>query len=525
MVLIIFLFELIFIYRHYLSTKLQGSEGNHVTQKQGGDIMMPKALWMLLLVATTTSTAFAEKDILIKLKPGAASQMAVLEAISQNGRVENLDGDWIHLMSTQDIDLKSFKNKLQNNAWVEYAQPNYKINLMEDYQATSAQLRAAAVKILEDSNANPPIKDNPEIPNSPASATGLDPLISKQWGMNDIGGVDTWKSFRGNSDMIVAVIDTGVDYTHEDLLPNMWRNPGEEGLDANGKNKATNGLDDDQNGYADDIVGWDFVSNDNKPYDLAVDPMQLLAGGGNPGHGTHCAGNVGARGGNNIGISGVAPGIKMMALRFISEKGAGTTAEAIKSIRYAVDNGARVLSNSWGSEGEDPNDGAENKALRDAIQYCQDKGALFVAAAGNGHKGVGYNNDSDSKPAYPASYDHDAIVSVAALDSTDKLGTFSNWGYRTVDIGAPGVKVFSTTVGGNYSDTVLDMFGYTVYWDGTSMATPHVAGAAALYWSAHPNQTWQDVKAALLSTAKPIPVLNGKVSSNGKLNLKSLMAR
>lgn len=486
--------------------------------------MMPKALWMLLFVASAVNTAHAERDLIIKLKPGAATQMAVLETFSKTGKVETLGGDWIHVISKQDIDLKSINNKLQNNPWVEYAQPNYKINLLENYKANSPELRAAAIKILDDAETKPPIKDNPEIPKAPTSASGVDPLISKQWGMNDIGGLDIWKSFRGNQDMVVAVIDTGVDYTHEDLLPNMWRNPGEAGVDANGKDKSTNGIDDDNNGYVDDIVGWDFVSNDNKPYDLAVDPMQLLAGGGNPGHGTHCAGNVGARGSNNIGISGVAPDVKIMALRFISEKGAGTTAEAVKAIRYAVDNGAKVLSNSWGSEGEDPEDRDGNKILKETIQYCQDKGVLFIAAAGNGHKGVGYNNDTDAKPALPASYDHDIIMSVAALDSQDKLGSFSNWGAKTVDIGAPGVKVFSTTVGSNYTDTVLDMFGYTVYWDGTSMATPHVAGAAALYWSAHPNQTWQDVKNALLTSAKPIPSLNGKVSSNGKLNLISLMA-
>jgi subtilisin family serine protease len=486
--------------------------------------MMPKALWMLFLSASMSTVAQADKDILVKLKPGAASQIAVLEAFSQNGKVENLGGDWIHVMSTQDINLKAFNNKLQNNPWVEYTQPNYKIKLMENYKATDTRVRAAAVKILEDSSGKPPMKDNPEIPKEPTNATGTDPLINRQWGMNDIGGIDIWKTFRGNKDMIVAVLDTGVDYTHEDLNPNMWRNPGETGLDVNGKDKSANGIDDDNNGYIDDIVGWDFVSNDNKPFDLAVDPMQLLAGGGNPGHGTHCAGNVGAKGNNNLGVSGVAPEIKMMGLRFISEKGAGTTAAAIKSIRYAVDNGAKVLSNSWGSEGEDPNDKSENQALKDAIQYCQEKGALFIAAAGNGHRGVGYNNDTDSKPAYPASYEHDIVVSVAALDSSDKLGSFSNWGAKTVDIGAPGVQVFATTVGNNYSDTVLDMFGYTVYWDGTSMATPHVAGAAALYWSAHPEKTWSEVKEALLKSAKAIPVLNGKVSSNGKLNLKNLMA-
>ncbi|MEN0058019.1 MAG: S8 family serine peptidase, partial [Bdellovibrio sp.] len=212
----------------------------------------------------------------------------------------------------------------------------------------------------------------------------------------------------------------------------------------------------------------------------------------------------------------------IMSLRFITEKGQGTTADAIKAIRYAVDNGAKVLNNSWGSEGEDE-DSAGNQALKDAIQYAQDNGVLFVAAAGNGHKGVGYDNDTDKAPAYPASYNHDIIISVAALDSHNQLGSFSNWGAQTVDLGAPGVKVFSTVVEQNYSDVVIDKLGFKATWDGTSMAAPHVAGAAALYWSLHPQKTWQEVKAAILGSAQKIPALENKVVSNGKLDVGALI--
>jgi thermitase len=351
---------------------------------------------------------------------------------------------------------------------------------------------------------------------------GADPEFSKQWGMADIGAQEAWTKTKGSEEMVVAVIDTGVDYTHEDLLPNMWRNPGEAGQDSQGRDKSSNGLDDDNNGYVDDVVGWDFVSNDNKPYDLAVDPLDLLAGGGNPGHGTHCAGNVAARGDNGKGIAGVAPNVKIMGIRFISEEGMGTTAAAIKSIRYAVDNGARVLSNSWGSEGEDTAS-PENKALRESVQYAENKGVLFIAAAGNGHSGKGYNNDTDPSPAFPASYEYDNVVSVAALDSRNALGSFSNWGVKTVDIGAPGVVVFSTTVGGTYSDVILDKYGFRVTWDGTSMACPHVAGAAALYWSLNPTKNFREVKEALIRSAKAIPSLRGKVVSDGKLDVKNLI--
>jgi subtilisin family serine protease len=225
---------------------------------------------------------------------------------------------------------------------------------------------------------------------------------------------------KSNIGGIIAVIDTGVDYTHEDLVDNIWKNPGETGTDSQGRDKSTNGLDDDNNGFIDDVVGWDFASNDNKPFDLSVPPTDLLFGGGNPGHGTHVSGCVAARSYNGKGVVGVADNnIKIMALRFLTEKGQGTTADAIKAIRYAVDNGALVSNNSWGSEGEDPAESTENKALRDAIAYSESKGSLFIAAAGNGHNGVGYNNDTDSRPGYPASYPDDIIISVAAIDKNE----------------------------------------------------------------------------------------------------------
>ncbi|MEK7355528.1 MAG: S8 family peptidase, partial [Bdellovibrionota bacterium] len=242
-------------------------------------------------------------------------------------------------------------------------------------------------------------------------------------------------------------------------------------------------------------------------------------------HGTHCAGNVAAVANNGKGVVGVAPDAKIMSLRFLSEEGMGDTAGAIKAIDYAVKMGAKVLSNSWGSEGEDSAEEKENKALRDSIQRAEDAGVLFVAAAGNGHQGVGYDNDTDAKPAYPASYDHDSIISVAAIDVDDKFGSFSNWGRRTVDIAAPGVKVFSTTVGGLYSDMVIDLFGIQASWDGTSMACPHVAGAAAAFWSKHPTYTLKEVKKAILDSAAPIAVAKGKLVTEGKLDFDALMKK
>lgn len=469
--------------------------------------MKKMALYVGFAILTFSFGANAQKkqDLLIKLAPGVA------ELQMQGVKTERLTESWVRVQAPTRMNLHS----LERNPAIEYIQPNYKIVLMEDYTIQDPLRKAAFGKMFA---RNPQLRsaakvDNPNIPDAPQPTTGADPLFPQQWGMLDIGVADAWKTTKGNPDFVVAVIDTGVDYTHEDLLPNLWRNS---------KEIPNNNLDDDNNGYVDDSIGWDFVSNDNKPFDLAVDPLEILFKGGNPGHGTHCAGNVAARGDNGKGVAGVAPNVKIMSLRFISEKGQGTTADAIKAIRYAVDNGAKVMSNSWGSEGEEPGS-PENQALRDAVQYAQDKGVLFIAAAGNGHKGVGYDNDTDKAPAYPASYPHDIIISVAALDVNNNLGSFSNWGSKSVDIGAPGVKVFSTVIEQGYTDTVIDKFGIKATWDGTSMATPHVAGAAALYWSANPEKSWQDVKAAILGSAKKINSLANKSVSGGKLDVKALV--
>lgn len=487
--------------------------------------IMTIALLAISSLCFAASLHQANQQLLVKYANGALKNSKT--AMSAHGlatKVEALTDNWA-LVETANI--KSLTTTLNEDPNVEYVQPNYAVHTLEDYRIQDPLRRAAFAKGFARMNlpAVMDIPDNLPIPAAPAPTTGADPLVGNQWGMKNIGAIEAWKSFQGTSDFIVAVIDTGVDYTHEDLLPNMWRNAGETGVDSNGKDKATNGIDDDGNGFVDDVVGWDFKSNDNKPYDLTTKWQELLTSGGNPGHGTHCAGNVAGRGGNGKGISGVAPNVKIMALRFLGEKGGGTTADAIKAVKYAVDNGAKVLSNSWGSEGEDPNEGAENKALRDIIQYSQDHGTLFVAAAGNGHQGKGYDNDSDAKPGYPASYANENIVSVAALDVNDQLGGFSNWGAKTVDIGAPGVNVFSTMVGNKYSDKVLDVGGFEVNWDGTSMATPHVAGAAALYWSKHPTKTWHEVRDAILTSAKKIPALSRKVTTEGKLDVLELMKK
>jgi thermitase len=487
--------------------------------------------------ATTTQTtnnqihnkanAAEQTDLLIKFRDVSTLKSFALFSKGAGSNVETLGStNWVHVkLSSQQLEQVSIED-IRSNPDVLAVQPNYKLHLLENYQLKTPALRAQFAKLLATANVQPTAMpaDNPPFPATASGGTGADPDFSKQWGMNDIGLKKGLTKHRGEG-VIVAVIDTGVDYTHEDLVDGIWHNKGEMGTDGAGKDKSSNGIDDDANGFIDDVIGWDFVSNDNKPYDLAVSPIEVLQGGGNPGHGTHCAGNVGARGDNGKGVEGIAPDSRIMPLRFLSEKGEGDTAGAIKAIDYAVKMGAKVLSNSWGSEGDDPAEAANNQALKDAITRADQAGVIFIAAAGNGHSGIGYDNDSDAKPGVPASYDMPNIVSVAAIDASNALGSFSNWGARSVDIAAPGVVVYSTTVGSNYSDTVIDMFGIKATWDGTSMAAPHVAGAAALYLSAHPGSTVKQIKDALIQSATPLPNLSGKMVSGGKLNVERLMAQ
>ncbi len=483
----------------------------------------------LITAALLCSSAFASNlggDLLVKISPEVKSTaiQSLQSRLPKGTVIEDLGvAGWMHVKMPADRMTTMSLNTIFSMPGVVKVSNNNKISINATWKVTDAKkIAAIKAKFSNQIAGDAPTTDNPAIPTTGSGGSGADPLTGKQWGMNQNRVTESWSNTKGTSDIVVAVIDTGVDYTHEDLVDNMWRNPGETGVDASGRDKATNGVDDDGNGYTDDVVGWDFASNDNKPYDLTASMMDMLLNGGNPGHGTHCAGNVAARSDNGKGITGVAPGVRIMGLRFITEKGSGTTADAVKAINYAVKNGARVMSNSWGSEGDD--NAEETTALKDAINMAMSNGVLFVAAAGNGHQGKGYDNDSDSKPGVPASYDIDNIISVAAIDEGGNLGSFSNWGLRSVDIAAPGVKVFSTvTQTEKYSDTVIDLPGViTATWDGTSMATPHVAGAAALYLSIHPDKTWSDAKAAILRSAKQNSSLSGKMVSGGQLDVFAL---
>jgi subtilisin family serine protease len=318
----------------------------------------------------------------------------------------------------------------------------------------------------------PPTPGNrPELQPAPAEVIPpvADPNLAKAYGLGKIGADKSWESHKGAKEMVVAVIDTGIDYNHEDLSFNVWRNP-----------NPTKG----------DVVGFDFIHNDGIPYD-------------DQGHGTHCAGTIGAVGGNGIGVSGVNQRVSIMGVKFLSAEGSGTTEGAIQAIDYAVQNGAKVLSNSWGG----PSDG-NNSALQDSIRRAEAKGVLFIAAAGNDGK----NNDNASQASYPAAFDNENIIAVAATDDKDGMAYFSNYGKVSTDVGAPGVNVYSLAPGNKYASM-----------SGTSMACPHVAGAAALLWSKNPSWDWKKVKEVLMNTADKVPSLAGKTVTGGRINVMSAL--
>lgn len=485
--------------------------------------------WRLALCCLVLSTPLLANEYIVRLRANNLSAFAQ----QFGGKVEWVDESQQLVKWTTEQALQTTSRvgmlevaKQKNYANLELAkraldqvdsiQPNFVYHLFPNPQLAANRKQAiAAANSLSPMFFGNPYPDNPEIKDAPKEGTGADPLLKNAWGIKDSNADAAWKTLEQGNDIVIAVTDTGVDYTHEDLAANMWHNPGEIPNDKK---------DNDGNGYVDDIVGWDFANNDNKPYDYITGLITTLFIGGNPGHGTHVAGVIGARLNNGKGIAGVAPKVKIMALRFISERGQGDTAAAVKAVNYAVDNGAKIINASWGSEKGQEDD----TALIKALERARDKGVIFVAAAGNGRSNAdgshgGFDNDNDPKPAVPASFNIDNIISVAAIDSKGELGSFSNYGAKTVHIGAPGVKILSTVPGSRYEDAVIDFPPFlTATWDGTSMATPHVVGALAAIWSKDPKADWKKVRDTLLKNAKPIPSLKGKVSTDGKLDLQGL---
>lgn len=343
-----------------------------------------------------------------------------------------------------------------------------------------------------------------------ASYVSNDPYYttsSRMWGMYSddspasVGGAGTTNSFGsqaeeawdagyiGSDNVYVGIIDEGFEYAHPDLADNAWTNPFD----------APDGVDNDGNGYIDDIHGWDFFSNDNSVYDGTGDD-----------HGTHVAGTIGASGGNGTGVAGVNWNVTMISTKFLGPTG-GSTSGAVLALDYLTDMKVRhginivATNNSWGG-------GGYSQALLDAITRAANQGILFIAAAGNS------NTNNDTTASYPSNYStvsgagYEAVVAVAAIDSAGSRASFSSYGATTVDIGAPGVGINSTLPTGTYGS-----------YSGTSMATPHVTGAVALYAAANPSATASQIRTALLNTATPTASMNGITTTGGRLNVSALM--
>jgi|GEM_PF-3430002 len=404
--------------------------------------------------AATRHPAQHPTHFLVRFKPGMAkavknATLATVPGAKFVREYHRVDG--LQLIDLPSGHIKEACETLRKNPNVRYAEPDFMITLSR-------------------------------VPN--------DPNLPLLWGMQNTGqtvngdegtaGIDirapqAWQVWTGDPSFRIAVIDSGVNYTHPDLAANVWTNPGEI---------PGNGIDDDGNGYVDDIHGYDFLNRDGDPMD-------------DNGHGSHVSGTIGAVGDNGIGVVGVNWQCKIVGLKFLGAGGSGPVSAAIEGLQYAIYNNIRVSNNSWGST-------AFSTALRDTIQAAGNAGHLFVAAAGNS------SADNDILPHYPAAYDLDNIISVAAINNDGRLAGFSNYGAVSVDLAAPGVQVYSTMLASNYG-----------YLNGTSMATPHVTGVAGLIMSRVPSWTWQQVRDQILSTAIPSVFLTGRMVTGGWINAQA----
>ena len=404
-------------------------------------------------VAVTASRApdFAAGEVLVKFRAGSkGEERGALRAeigASSRGRFRSGVEHW---RLPPGLSTESAISLLKHRPQIDYVEPNYVV---------------AADRLPDD----PGYPEQYHLTNTGQTA-GLAGA--------DIDAARAWNLSTGSREVIVAIIDTGVDLSHPDLASNLFVNTGEI---------PGNGLDDDANGFIDDVRGWDFVNDDNNPSD-------------DEGHGTHVAGIVGAVGNNGRGVSGVCWSVTILPVKFLMADGTGFSADAIRAIDYASLMGAQVMNNSWGG-------GGFSRSMEEAIDAAAGAGAVFVAAAGNDSTNI------DVVPHFPASYLLPNVVAVAATDASDQLAQFSNYGTSSVLLGAPGVKVLSTFPGGRYG-----------YLSGTSMAAPVVSGAAALLRAREPGLSVSAVRQRLRDTADPVPGLATKTAAGGRVNIFRMIA-
>ena len=421
------------------------------------------------VVMMTAGANYMPNEVLVKFRKGvsptnkglaiARMRATVQEVILTKAMQEAGEAEGIYLMKMPTGVMESIQG-FKNLPEVEYAEPNF----IYTHCATS----------------NDPYFTN-------GSLWGMYSIGSSPANAYGISSVTAWANGKtGSNEVIVAVIDEGIMNTHEDLAANHWINP---------YDKFGDKIDNDGNGYKDDKWGWDFAGNNNTTYDGVGDD-----------HATHVAGTIGAVGANGKGVAGVNWNIKMISCKFLGSTG-GTTANAIKAVDYVTNlKKAKSLNivatnNSWGG-------GGFSQALKDAIDRADAQNILFIAAAGN----AGTNNDVTA--SYPASYTSANVIAVAAIDNAGNLASFSQYGATSVDIGAPGVGIYSSLPTSKNTST------YGSY-NGTSMATPHVTGAVALYASLHAGSTAAQIKAAVLGSAVATASLTGKCTTGGRVDVSS----
>src|SRR5262245_22834548 len=410
------------------------------------------SLLVVALLLSVSAAASAQSgprkipyEILVKFRPGAhAADKAAVRGLVHGRALHDFDFIRIEHMKVEGMSADQAIAKLRHNPNVEYAEPDYEIKA----DLTPNDARFSELYAMRNTG-----------------QTGGTPGA-------DIKATSAWDIYTGDPNLLVGVIDTGIDYNHPDLVDNAWTNPGEI---------PGNGIDDDHNGYVDDVHGYDFVNNDGDPFD-------------DNGHGSHCSGTIAGTGNNSIGVVGVNWHAKIAGIKFLSSAGSGSTDAAIAGIQYSIVIGGRLTSNSWGG-------GGFSQALLDAINAAGAAGQLFVAAAGNA------SQNTDVTPSYPASYNSPYIISVAATDHNDNLASFSNFGATTVDLAAPGVNILSVQPGGGYQ-----------LLSGTSMATPHVSGVVALAMGRFPNASNLQIKQLVLNGVDHKPQLAGKCLTGGRLN-------
>ncbi len=402
---------------------------------------MKKVILGMAIASSASLLAAPTQKLIVKLKPGVAPKSVSFFSQKSVTDVKDLNVSFgkFFTVKTEGLSDKALEALSQDPA-IEYVEKSQTYTV------------------------NPIVDSNKE--------TIQDARFSDQWGFKntgrnsggwfnrgkageDINAEGVWKLTRGRKEVKIAVIDTGVDYTHSDLAANMWVNEAEK--------NGVEGVDDDGNGYVDDVYGYDFANDDGDPMD-------------GHGHGTHCAGNIGALH-NRSGIRGVMNNVKMVSIKFLSDSGRGETEHAIKSVDYAIKVGVNLMSNSWGG-------GAFSQALKDSIQAAHDAGIVFVAAAGNSRA------DNDARPTYPANYEVENVITVGAHDGSGKRSSFSNYGKKTVHIFAPGSGIMSTVPGDRYQKM-----------SGTSMACPIAAGAIGLLMAENPNLTPLEIRERVIATA------------------------